>query len=324
LAGRATRLVWQLHQLERRLALRPEPAPPEEGERTSFARLLTFTDLVFAVTMCVLVLGLLRDVAAVYTDSAGRGHVLMSLNTAALPSQAADVVVRSGGQDVSALHVSELYGERLEVLSRRETLSPAGNFNLAQMMPSLIKYVLAFSFLALFWAIHRRMFQWIQRASPLLVGANLVFLLGIAVNPFTTFFWSWSGLDDQDLFTWFLSDRQGTVVYALSLAAAASALLLTWLAALLQKRNLQRGYEAVRWYFAFRQMVLVGALLVVCRLSARDALLGNVALVAVLLGSVLLAGWVRHLADWLALFWSWLSIRLLLAINPRAARYRHF
>jgi uncharacterized membrane protein len=324
LAGRATRLIWQLHQLERRLALRPEPAPPEEGERQSFGRLLTFTDLVFAVTMCVLVLGLMRDVAAVYTDSAGRGHVLMSLNTAALPSQAADVVVRSGGQDVSALHVNELYGERLEILARREMRSPAANLNLVQMLPAIIKYVLAFSFLALFWAIHRKMFQWIQRASPLLVGANLIFLLAIAVTPFATFFWSWNGLDDQDPFTWFLSDRQGTLVYTLSLVAAASALLLLWLAALLHTRNLQRGYEAVRWYFTFRQIVLVGALLVVCRLSARDALLSNIVLVAVLLASVLLAGWVRHLADWLALGWRWLSIRLLLAINPRAARYRHF
>jgi hypothetical protein len=53
-----------------------------------------------------------------------------------------------------------------------------------------------------------------------------------------------------------------------------------------------------------------------------DVLPGNTGLVALLVTSVLLGGWMRHVADWLATFWRWLSIRLLPAINPDAARYR--
>lgn len=324
MAGIATKLARHLHSLERKLALRPEPTPPDESERAAFGRLLTFTDLVFAVTLCILVFGLMRDVAAVYTDGPARGRVLMAVDAAAIPGQAADVAVRANGQDVTTIHVDQIYGGRLEVVARRESAGPITHFNLIQMMPALIKYVLAFSFLGLLWAMHRQTFQWIQRASSVVVLLNLVFLLGIVVNPFTTFFWSWNGLDDQDPSTWFWSDRQGTLVYTISLAGAAAALLATWVAAMLGRRNMHRGFEAIRWYYTLRLLVLTMLLLVLYQVASADVLVGNVGLVALLLGSVLLAGWVRHLANWLATLWGWLSIRLLLAVNPRAARYRQF
>lgn len=57
---------------------------------------------------------------------------------------------------------------------------------LTEQWPSYLAFVVSFVFIGIAWAAHHNMFTYIQRADHLLLIVNLLFLLTIAVQPYST------------------------------------------------------------------------------------------------------------------------------------------
>jgi uncharacterized membrane protein len=57
---------------------------------------------------------------------------------------------------------------------------------LADLVPSLLTYVLAFALVGRFWVIHHRLFEALRDFDGTLMGLNLAFLAAIVLMPFAT------------------------------------------------------------------------------------------------------------------------------------------
>jgi uncharacterized membrane protein len=57
---------------------------------------------------------------------------------------------------------------------------------LSPQWPSYVAFAASFLFIGIAWAAHHDMFHYIKRTNHILLMINLVFLMGIAVQPFST------------------------------------------------------------------------------------------------------------------------------------------
>lgn len=53
--------------------------------------------------------------------------------------------------------------------------------------PSFVSYFMSFFLLAIFWMVHHRQFRSIKRANDTLLWINIIFLMFVALIPFTTY-----------------------------------------------------------------------------------------------------------------------------------------
>jgi uncharacterized membrane protein len=61
---------------------------------------------------------------------------------------------------------------------------------LGKLIPKFIGFVVSFMLIGLYWSIHHRMFGFVTNYTRKLLGLNLLFLLFIALMPFSTGFYS--------------------------------------------------------------------------------------------------------------------------------------
>ncbi len=101
---------------------------------------------------------------------------------------------------------------------------------LSDMWPRILTFVVSFLVIGQFWMAHRRMWQTIERVTPVLLWLNLVCLLMVAFMQFPSAVLGSAPIDD---------DRSPVVFYAVALALASLATAAVWfyarLAGLLRK-----------------------------------------------------------------------------------------
>jgi uncharacterized membrane protein len=73
--------------------------------------------------------------------------------------------------------------------SNTEAYSSTLAHKLLTEYPDLYAYILAFIIIAMWWTLHHALFAYIKRFDATLMWLNLLFLLGIAVSPFTLGVW---------------------------------------------------------------------------------------------------------------------------------------
>jgi uncharacterized membrane protein len=78
------------------------------------------------------------------------------------------------------LKVPELHGP--------EATEPALGAALRELAPKFLGFVISFLLIGIYWTRHHAMFAFVRRATPRLLGLNLLFLFTIVLMPFTTGF----------------------------------------------------------------------------------------------------------------------------------------
>jgi uncharacterized membrane protein len=81
----------------------------------------------------------------------------------------------------ATLLVADLRPPRVDMLSGTSLVAA-----LSREWPSFFAFGLSFIFIGIAWAAHHDMFNYIQRTNHVLLIINLFFLLGIALQPFST------------------------------------------------------------------------------------------------------------------------------------------
>ena len=62
--------------------------------------------------------------------------------------------------------------------------------SLAHLIPKFIGFLISFLIIGLYWTVHHRMFGYVIGFNNRLIWLNILFLLGIALMPFSTGFYS--------------------------------------------------------------------------------------------------------------------------------------
>src|SRR4026208_1252672 len=57
---------------------------------------------------------------------------------------------------------------------------------LIQRWPSYLAFAVSFLFIGISWAAHHDMFNYVRRTNHIMLILNLIFLMGIALQPFST------------------------------------------------------------------------------------------------------------------------------------------
>ena len=112
---------------------------------------------------------------------------------------------------------------------------------LGNLRTAFLAYILSFFVIWFYWRGHHQIFRYIVSYDRMLLDLNVVFLLSIAVMPFSTNLLSAAGAQ-------FLT----VLVYALNQVAAGSALTLVWVYAARRRRHVDQSMPA-EWvaYLAF-------------------------------------------------------------------------
>jgi uncharacterized membrane protein len=118
--------------------------------------------------------------------------------------------------------------------------------------PKVMSFAISFMVIALFWRAHLRAFNWIAHADTRLITLNLLLLMLVCFLPFPT-----AVLGDAG------TDPAAVVFYALSVAAASLAQLLTWVYAAIGTRLIQpETPRAVRHMIAWRSLIPCGVFVI--------------------------------------------------------------
>lgn len=62
--------------------------------------------------------------------------------------------------------------------------------SLEELLPKFIGFLVSFAVIGIYWAVHHRMFGYVINYTPKLLRLNLIFLLAVALMPFSTGFYS--------------------------------------------------------------------------------------------------------------------------------------
>jgi len=88
---------------------------------------------------------------------------------------------------------------------------------LLELWPKLYSYVLSFLVLGILWTLHHRSFHYIKRSDIALVWLNIVFLMFVALLPFST-----------SLLGNYVTEQLSIVIYAINISLAVAMRLIIW------------------------------------------------------------------------------------------------
>ena len=88
---------------------------------------------------------------------------------------------------------------------------------LLELWPKLYSYVLSFLVLGILWTLHHRSFHSIKRSDSALVWLNIVFLMFVALLPFST-----------SLLGNYVTEQLSFVIYAINISLAIAMRLIIW------------------------------------------------------------------------------------------------
>ena len=84
----------------------------------------------------------------------------------------------------------ELKVPEIHEIHEGESLDAAIGYRLAEMIPKFIGFFVSFFVIAQYWTVHHRLFGYLDDYSPKLLWANILYLLGIVLLPFSSAFYS--------------------------------------------------------------------------------------------------------------------------------------
>ena len=84
----------------------------------------------------------------------------------------------------------ELKVPEIHSISAGESIDAAIGHRLWEMTPKFIGFLVTFFVIAQYWTVHHRLFGYLHSYSTKLLWANIFFLLGIVLLPFSTAFYS--------------------------------------------------------------------------------------------------------------------------------------
>ena len=120
--------------------------------------------------------------------------------------------------------------------------------SLLRMIPKFIGFFISFFIIGLYWTIHHRMFGFVVDYNQRLLWLNLLFLLAIALMPFSTAFYS-------EYVSTFL--RSPIIIYVLNICFLGFMNFFLWKYISNPKHRLSSGLSRpVADYFAFRAIMI--------------------------------------------------------------------